>query len=91
MSFMEYQVLGYKSPLYGRRTAQFNIRPFTYYEFAKLLDGFSDEDKAIIYGITGGIPDYLARIRLNLSAKENIKNLFLSESGHLFEEPINLL
>ena len=25
MSFMEHQVLGYKSPLYGRRTAQFKI------------------------------------------------------------------
>ena len=30
LSFMENQVLGYKSPLYGRRTAQFKIRPFTY-------------------------------------------------------------
>ena len=27
MSFMEEQVLGYKSPLYGRRTAQFKIMP----------------------------------------------------------------
>ena len=28
MSFMEKQVLGYQSPLYGRRTAQFKILPF---------------------------------------------------------------
>ena len=27
MSFMENQVLGYKSPLYGRRTGQFRLRP----------------------------------------------------------------
>ena len=26
-----------------------------------------------------------------MSLKENIENLFLSESGHLFEEPVNLL
>lgn len=91
MSFMEHQVLGYKSPLYGRRTAQFKIRPFTYYESAELLAGFNIEEQAILYGITGGVPDYLARIRLDLSIKENIKNLFLSESGHLFEEPANLL
>ena len=32
MSFMEYQVLGYESPLYGRRTAQFKIEPLTYKE-----------------------------------------------------------
>lgn len=29
MSFMEYQVLGYESPLYGRRTGQFKIQALT--------------------------------------------------------------
>ncbi len=91
MSFMEYQVLGYKSPLYGRRTAQFKIKPFTYYESSQMLNGFSPEEQAILYGVTGGVPEYLARIRLNMSLKENIEDLFLSESGHLFEEPVNLL
>ncbi len=91
MSFMEYQVLGYKSPLYGRRTAQFKIKPFTYYESAQLLTDYSHEDKAILYGITGGVPEYLSRIRKDMSVKENIENLFLSESGHLYEEPVNLL
>jgi len=32
MSIMEYQVLGYKSPLYGRRTAPFKVKPFTFFE-----------------------------------------------------------
>ena len=91
MSFMEYQVLGYKSPLYGRRTAQFKIKPFTYYESAQMLKGFSTEDQAVLYGITGGVPAYLDGVRLNLTLKENIENLFLTESGHLFEEPANLL
>ena len=91
MSFMEYQVLGYKSPLYGRRTAQFKIKPFTYYEAAQMLPGYTMEDQAILYGVTGGVPEYLSRISLNLSMKDNIVNLFLSESGHLFEEPVNLL
>ena len=30
MSFMQNQVLGYESPLYGRRTDQFMIEPLTY-------------------------------------------------------------
>ena len=91
MSFMEYQVLGYKSPLYGRRTAQFRIKPFTYYEAAKLLTGFSIEELAILYAITSGIPEYLARVNINLSLKDNIIDLFLDEAGHLYEEPTNLL
>ena len=32
MSFMENQVLGYESPLYGRRTAQYKIEALTYRE-----------------------------------------------------------
>lgn len=91
MSFMEYQVLGYKSPLYGRRTAQFKIRPFMYDESAEFVNEYCNEDKALIYGITGGIPDYLARIEKDKSVRENIENLFLSEYGRLFEEPVNLL
>ena len=43
MSFMEKQVLGYQSPLYGRRTAQFHIRPFTFYEAAAYYKNFSNE------------------------------------------------
>jgi AAA+ ATPase superfamily predicted ATPase len=91
MSFMEFQVLGYASPLYGRRTAQFKILPFTYFEAVEMLPGFDDEERAVLYGVTGGIPEYLARIDNRLSMKKNIVELFLTPSGRLFEEPSNLL
>lgn len=91
MSFMENQVLGYKSPLYGRRTAQFKVRPLTYFESRGLLPAFSPEDQAILYGITGGIPEYLSRINLRESLDDNVVRLFFDESGRLYEEPGNLL
>lgn len=91
MSFMENQVLGYKSPLYGRRTSQYKILPFNCFECAGMLQNFSNEDKIIIYGITGGIPEYVSRIDNNLSVQENVQELFFDPSGRLFEEPSNLL
>ena len=91
MSFMENQILGYKSPLYGRRTAQFRINPFNYFESASFFSEFSNEDKAILYGITDGIPEYLSKINTEKSVKENIIDLFLTTSGHFYEEPGNLL
>ena len=91
MSFMENQVLGYKSPLYGRRTCQFKIMPFNYYECAEMLSGFKNEEKITLYGICGGIPDYIARINRNLTVQQNAENLFFNPSGRLFEEPSNLL
>jgi len=44
MSFMEHQVLGYKSPLYGRRTAQIKVQPFDIMQASLLLSGSSSED-----------------------------------------------
>jgi AAA+ ATPase superfamily predicted ATPase len=91
MSFMENQVLGYQSPLYGRRTAQFKILPFSFFEALPFLNGFKDTDKAILYGVTGGVPEYLSKINSNKTVRENIIDLFLTNSGHFFEEPFNLL
>jgi len=91
MSFMEKQVLGYKSPLYGRRTSQFKLQPFDYLVSARMLSSFSNEDRILLYSVTGGIPEYLSRIDGKLSAKENIRSLFFDTSGRLFEEPENLL
>ena len=91
MSFMENQVLGYKSPLYGRRSCQFKIEPFNYFECAKMLPGYSHAEKITFYGIFGGIPEYISRINNNLSVQKNAENLFFNPSGRLFEEPSNLL
>lgn len=91
MSFMENQVLGYKSPLYGRRTAQFKIRPFTFFEAREMLGGFAPEEQAILYGVTGGVPEYLSRIGNHMSVDENLISLFFDDNGTLFEEPVNLL
>jgi AAA+ ATPase superfamily predicted ATPase len=91
MSFMEKQVLGYESPLYGRRTGQYKVLPFNYIQSAEMLPGFSSEEKIILYSITGGIPEYLSRIDNNLSVKDNTTELFFNPAGRLFEEPSNLL
>ena len=91
MSYMEDHVLAYKAPLYGRRTAQMKIQPFSFEETCYYLSGMSDEDKALIYGIVGGTPQYLLQVNSKLSVEENIKNIYLNPMSFLFEEPINLL
>ena len=91
MSFMEEQVLGYKSPLYGRRTAQFKILPFDFTESRKYFKNFSDNDMAEIYGIVGGTPQYLLQMKDSLSVEDNVKLNILDPNSYLFEEPGNLL
>ena len=91
MSYMEDHVLAYKAPLYGRRTAQMKILPFDFDECCTYLSGSSEEDKAYIYGIVGGTPQYLLQINDKLSVEDNIKNTYLNPMSFLYEEPLNLL
>lgn len=91
LSFMENQVLGYQSPLYGRRTAQMKILPFTFSECIKYYQNFDRQDLAVIYGITGGIPLYMSKMDDRQSVEENIKNNFFDTAAYLFEEPGNLI
>ena len=91
MSYMEDHVLSYKAPLYGRRTAQMKILPFDFADTCRCFKNFSDEDKALIYGIVGGTPQYLLQMDDKLSVEDNIKNTFLNPTSSLFEEPENLL
>lgn len=91
MSYMEDHVLAYKAPLYGRRTAQLKIKPFDFWEVCRCFPKLPNLDKALIYGIVGGTPQYLMLLDDNLSMEENIKNTYLNPSSPIFEEPNNLL
>lgn len=91
MSFMEEQVLGYKSPLYGRRTSQYKIKPFNYLESAEFVPGYSYEEKAIVYGLTNGVAEYLTYFDDTRTLEENIIDIFFRVNGRLYEETSNLL
>ena len=91
MSFMQNQVLGYESPLYGRRTAQFMIEPLTYRETAVFRPDLSAEDKALLYGITGGVPHYINKLDVHDSIDAALLENFFDRSAYLYEEPENLL
>ncbi|MCD8379554.1 MAG: ATP-binding protein [Lachnospiraceae bacterium] len=91
MSFMEYQVLGYESPLYGRRTAQFKIQALTYREMTVFYPALSFQDQALLYGVTGAIPHYINKLDVKDDLDEAILDNLLEPSCYLFEEPENLL
>ena len=91
VSFMVNEVLGYSSPLYGRRTANMELKPLNYLESAKFFPNFSNIDKITTYLILGGIPYYLQTFSDKLSIKENIKNSIFNDVSLLKEEPILLL
>ena len=91
LSFMENKVLSEKSPLFGRRDSQIKLEAFDYLDSAKFVPNYSAEEKAICYGITGGVAKYLSLIDSSKDIHENIISLFFKTNGYLYDETHNLL
>ena len=91
LGFMEREVLGKRSPLYGRRTAQLLLRPFQYLEAAEFHARYSVVDQAKVYAICGGIPMYLLAFDPRQSVEQNIMAKFLDDTAVLAREPEFLL
>jgi len=91
MSFMENQVLGYKSPLYGRRSGQIRVEPFDYLDSSLFVPDYGPEEKVLTYAVAGGIPQYLGYIAGEQSLRQGVIRAFLDRTGPLYEEPSSLL
>ena len=91
VSFMENEVLSAKSPIFGRRTSQIRLEAFHYPEAAEFVPDYTPEEKAIVYGVTGGVAHYLSLFDPELSLDENMITLFFKKTGYLYEEAGNLL
>ena len=91
IGFMEKRVLGEKSPLFGRRSGQILLRPFSYLEAGEFHPHWSVTDRAKVYFICGGIPYYLKFFSPSQSVDANIRSNFLNEFSALAREPEFLL
>lgn len=90
VSVMESEVLGHESPLYGRRTAQLDVRPFSFAQAREAID-YDIENAIRSYAITGGTPMYLTLFEYDRSLAENVRAQVLSQTAVLYNEPEFLL
>lgn len=91
VGFMEREVLGHKSPLFGRRTGQIELKPFSYREAAGFHPRWSVEDQAKAYFICGGVPLYHKMFEPSLTVPKNIERLCFDPYNPLYREPEFLL
>jgi hypothetical protein len=87
---MESEVLGHESPLYGRRTGQIDLQPFSFRQASEVI-GYDFEDAIRSYAITGGMPMYLVLFDYDRSLGENVRSQILSPTAILYNEPEFLL
>lgn len=78
-------------PLYGRKTAELKLLPFTYKEAKAFFPKYNNEEVLTVYSILGGMPLYLSLFDDSISIRENIIKNCLSTTGYLFNEIDTLL
>lgn len=91
VSFMEKEVMGATSPLYGRSTSNLELDSFDYIQSAAFFPHYSHEEKLLSYGILGGIPGYLEAFNNTLTVTQNIAQNILRRESFLENETQNLL
>lgn len=91
IGMMENEVLGYKSPLYGRRTGQWKVEALSFKDLRSFFPEYSVEERIRTYSILGGIPFYLQQFDDSNAISTSIKEKVLTKGEILYEEPEFLL
>jgi AAA+ ATPase superfamily predicted ATPase len=88
---MEETILGYKAPLYGRRTAQYLLEPLEFLDAQHFFPSYSPEDRLRAYAVYGGTPAYLQTIQPEQSLEANILGGILERGSILYDEVRSIL
>ena len=80
------RLVGADQPLYGRRTARVDVRPFDAIDAARFAPGWGARDKVRLYAVFGGLPGHLALVDPGRMLGENVARHVLDASGRLYDE-----
>lgn len=86
IGMMEDTVLGYRAPLYGRRTGQYLLEPLQFKDARTFFQNYSLEDQVRTYAIYGGTPAYLHTLQAGFSLAQNIQEGILTRGSFLYDE-----
>ncbi len=87
VSAMESEVLGEKSPLYGRRTGQFKLHPIDPLDGKEFFPKLGVEEYLKFYSMIGGTPEYILKIDEEKNLMSNVMDSIAAPGSMLLDEP----
>ena len=80
------ELQGQRAPLFGRIDLRLHLRPFDYPEAALFVPRLPPAERALVYGVLGGMPVYLQRWDDGLPPRHNLLRLFADPVSPLVDE-----
>ncbi|HXF73866.1 MAG TPA: ATP-binding protein [Actinomycetota bacterium] len=74
------------APLFGRVDLRLHVRPFSYLDAAAFHPRLAPAERAIAYGVLGGMPGYQLRWDDRVSHRANLRRLFGDPTSPLLDE-----
>ncbi len=91
LSMMYRETLARSSPLYGRRTGQWLLKPLRFRDAAAFFPDLAPREAAAVWSLVGGVPYYAELASGASSFRAALRELVLSRGGPLYSEARFLL
>lgn len=85
IGMMEKETLLEQSPIYGRRTGDWFLTPLRFRDFLCFFPNKRIQEVIELYGLVGGIPEYIIKLDENKTVNQNILSL-LKKGSPLYRE-----
>ena len=91
MAMMYESSLSARSPLYGRTTGSWDVRPLTFLDALRFFPDVSLERAVEFHALFGGMPAFLSRVDPAADIRENITDVIMTKGSTLYRAPELLL